>query len=163
MHSCLYAFRVSAFDISVVGEADLQDLLPLVRGYLDFYEVDPRDEAVLALSRALIADPEREGVQLVARTADGRAMGFATIFWYWSTLSAARIALMNDLFVDPDARGAGLADALIERCVEVCRQRGDIASLCWQTAKENHRAQAVYERVGGVRGEWLDYSIAIRG
>ncbi len=32
-------------------------------------------------------------------------------------------------------------------------------SLGWQTAKDNLRAQAVYDRVGGTREEWLDYSI----
>ena len=53
--------------ITVVAEADLEDLLPLLRGYCDFYEVDPPDDALLALSRALIADPEREGLQLIAR------------------------------------------------------------------------------------------------
>ena len=52
--------------ISVVGEADLEDLLPLLRGYCDFYEVAPSDDALLAVSRALIADPEREGLQLIA-------------------------------------------------------------------------------------------------
>ena len=47
--------------ITRVGEADLDELLPLLRGYCDFYEVSPSDEALLAVSRALIADPEREG------------------------------------------------------------------------------------------------------
>ena len=40
-----------------VAEADLTELLPLMRAYCDFYEVAPSDEALLALSRALIADP----------------------------------------------------------------------------------------------------------
>ena len=93
--------------IAAVGEEDLADLLPLVRGYADFYGVAPTDEDLLALSRALIADPAREGVQFLARTHDGRAVGFATVFWLWSTLSARRVGLMNDLFVAPDARGAG--------------------------------------------------------
>ena len=44
-----------------VREEDLDDLLPLMRAYCDFYEVAPSDEALLAMSRALIADPEREG------------------------------------------------------------------------------------------------------
>ena len=39
-----------------------------MRGYADFYEVSPTDEDLLALSRALIADPAREGVQFLART-----------------------------------------------------------------------------------------------
>ena len=59
-----------------VGEDDLADLLPLLRGYCDFYEVAPSDEALLAMCRALIADPEREGVQLIARDAPtARALG----------------------------------------------------------------------------------------
>ncbi len=144
--------------IELVGEADLDDLLPLMRGYCDFYEVAPSDDALLAMSRALIADPEREGVQLIARDDSGRAMGFATIFWTWSTLSAARIAVMNDLFVSSDARGTGLADALISACVDRARERGAV-SLDWKTAKDNHRAQTVYDRVGGKREEWLDYSL----
>lgn len=147
-----------ALRIQTVAEGDLGDLLPLVRGYCDFYEVAPSDDALLALSRALIADPEREGLQLLARNEEGRALGFATIFWTWSTLSAERIGVMNDLFVIPDARGSGAAEALISECAERCRARG-AASLGWQTAKDNHRAQAVYDRVGGVRSEWLDYSL----
>ncbi len=148
--------------VEVVTPEDLDDLLPLVRGYLDFYEVDPPEAAVHELSRALLADPEREGVQLIARDEAGAAIGFATIFWTWSTLRAARIAVMNDLFVTSEARGTGAADALIAACVETCRERGDIASLGWQTAKGNLRAQAVYDRVGGVRAEWVDYSIDTR-
>ena len=146
--------------ISIVGEANFAELLPLMRGYCDFYEVNPPDDALLAMSRQLIADPEREGVQLIARDDEGSAVGFATIFWTWTTLSAARIGVMNDLYVSADARGGGLADALIAECVERCRQRG-ATSLGWQTAKDNERAQAVYERVGGKREEWLDYSIDV--
>ena len=139
-----------------------------MRGYCDFYEVSPSDEALLALSRALIADPEHEGLQLIGRDeatqgdTGGRAIGFATIFWTWTTLSASRIGVMNDLFVAGDARGGGLADALIRECVERCRARG-ATSIGWQTAKDNHRAQAVYKRVGGERSEWLDYSIDVAG
>lgn len=146
--------------IAIVGEEELPELTPLMRGYCDFYGVAPSDADLLAMARALIADPEREGLQLIAREAGGGAVGFATIFWSWSTLRAARIGVMNDLFVAADARGSGVAAALIEACVERCRERG-AASLGWQTAKENHRAQAVYERVGGVREEWLDYSLAV--
>src|SRR5688572_27928954 len=105
---------MGAHEIGIVEERDLEELLPLMRGYCDFYEVDPSDADLLAMSRVLIDDPEREGLQLIARDADGTAVGFATIFWTWTTLSAARLAVMNDLFVSPGARGGGLADALIE-------------------------------------------------
>ena len=146
--------------IHPVGEADLAELLPLMRAYCDFYRVDPTDEDLLAMARALIADPDGEGVQLLARADDGSAVGFATVFWSWTTLSASRIGVMNDLFVDPSARGGGVAEALIAECVQRCRQRG-ARSLGWQTAKDNHRAQAVYERVDAVREEWVDYSLEL--
>ena len=151
---------MDALRIELVGEADLDELLPLMRGYCDFYGVSPSDDALLSLSRALIADPEHEGLQLIARDAAGWAVGFATIFWTWSTLSADRLAVMNDLFVAAAARGQGVADALIEACAERCRVRG-VPTLGWQTAKDNRRAQAVYERLGAVRDEWLDYSLEV--
>jgi len=150
--------------ISRVEENDLEDLLPLLRGYCEFYEVDPSDDALLALCRALIADPEREGLQLIARGVGGdgvRAVGFATLYWTWQTLNAARLGVMNDLFIAPEARGSGLADRLIAACRERCAEHG-AGELAWQTAKDNHRAQAVYERVGGHRSEWLDYSLPVR-
>ena len=146
--------------ITSVGEDDLGDLLPLMRAYCDFYEVDPSDDALLALSRALIADHEREGLQLIARAPDGAAVGFATLYWTWQTTSASRLGVMNDLFVSEAARGTGLADRLIAACRERCAEHG-ARTLAWQTAKDNHRAQKVYERVGGRRSEWLDYSLPV--
>jgi RimJ/RimL family protein N-acetyltransferase len=149
--------------IALVTEADLGELLPLMRGYCDFYRVDPSDDALLAMSRALIADPEHEGVQLLVREdGTGRAVGFATIFWTWSTSSAARIGTMNDLYVAPEARGSGAAEALIEACVERCRRRG-ATRLEWQTAPDNRRAQAVYDRIGGRREGWVDYWLPASG
>ena len=93
--------------ISKVSQLDLSELLPLMRAYCDFYEVEPRDDRLVAMSRSLIDDPS-EGVQLLARAEDGKAVGFATIFWGWSTLDAGRHGLMNDLFVVPDLRGGGV-------------------------------------------------------
>lgn len=146
--------------IQPVTEEDLPELLGLVRLYCDFYEVQPADEALLAMSRSLLANPEREGMQLIARNETGRATGFATIFWCWNTLIAARIGIMNDLYVIEEARGTGVAEALIAACGERCRSHG-AAELCWQTAKDNRRAQTVYERVGADSAEWLDYSLQV--
>lgn len=148
--------KPTGLEIALVAEGDLDDLLPLMRSYCDFYRVHPRDDQLLALARALIADPRMEGVQLLARGAGSVALGFATVFWTWSTLSASRIGVMNDLFVVPQARGLGVGEALIEACVGLCRDRG-ASSLGWQTARDNHRAQRLYERVGARREEWIDY------
>jgi GNAT superfamily N-acetyltransferase len=148
--------------ITQVDAADLPDLLPLVRAYCDFYQVSPSDRELLELSRALLADPQREGLQLLARDDAGRAVGFATLYWSWQTLAAARVGVMNDLFVAPEARGMGVAEGLIAACVERCRDHG-ATLLVWQTARDNHRAQAVYARVGATRDDrWLDYELPVQ-
>src|SRR5215211_3215605 len=148
-------------EIAVVGPADLPELLPLMRAYCDFYQVAPEDQALLALSQALLADPQREGLQLLARDDAGRAVGFATLYWTWQTLAAARVGVMNDLYVAAEARGIGVAEGLIAACLERCREHG-AAQLIWQTARDNHRAQAVYERVGATRDDrWLDYQLSV--
>lgn len=159
LHSAV-RFNVCVARIAPVREEDLAALLPLMRAYCDFYGAAPEDAALLALARALLADPDGEGVQLIAREPAGEAVGFATVYWSWSTTRAERIGVMNDLYVAPEARGGGLADALIRACAERCRERG-ARSLEWQTAPDNHRAQAVYERVGGIRSQWLDYALEV--
>ena len=67
---------------------------------------------------------------------------------------------MNDLFVIPSARGKGWADALIDSCGGLCRER-QIRTLVWQTALDNERAQGVYKRVGGESSRWLDWSLDV--
>lgn len=146
-----------SFTVSRVAEADLPALLPLMRGYSDFYEVNPADDDLLALSRALIANPDFDGIQLIARDDEaGAALGFATVYWMWSTSRAARIGVMNDLFTAAEARRRGVGAALIRACLAAVRGRG-AALLQWQTARDNLAAQALYESVGGVREEWYDY------
>jgi GNAT superfamily N-acetyltransferase len=147
--------------ITMVGSTDLAELLPLMRAYCDFYQVTPGDRELLELSRALLADPQLEGLQLLARDDAGQAVGFATLYWTWQTLAAARVGVMNDLFVAAEARGMGVAEQLIAACLERCRERG-ATRLIWQTARDNHRAQAVYARVGATRDDrWLDYDLPV--
>jgi GNAT superfamily N-acetyltransferase len=152
---------LGSYSVATVTAEDLQELLPLMRSYCDFYDTAPSDEQLLDLSRALLTDAELEGVQVIARDERMVAAGFATVFWSWDTTEGARIGVMNDLFVAPEARGSGVADRLVEACVERCKRRGAVR-LEWQTAPDNARAQAVYDRLGGVRERWLVYSLPTR-
>jgi GNAT superfamily N-acetyltransferase len=117
---------------------------------------------LIALSRPLLVDPQCKGLQLLARDYAGRAVGFATLYWSWQTLVAAHVGVMNDLFVAPEARGMGVAEGLIAACLERCREHG-ATRLVWQTASDNHRAHAVYARVGATRDDrWLDYQLPVQ-
>jgi GNAT superfamily N-acetyltransferase len=146
-------------EVRPAREDEVEDLLPLIRGYCDFYEADPPDDGLREMAKVLIADPE-EGVIFIARDGDGKAVGFAAMGWKWSSLSAARAGVLEDLFVSPDARGKGLAEALIEACADRCRERG-AAKLEWVTATDNQRAQKVYDRIGGKGETWMNYELEL--
>jgi GNAT superfamily N-acetyltransferase len=146
--------------IELAGEDDLADLLPMMRAYCDFYETSPGDDELEALSRALLADPEHEGIQLIARGDEGEPLGFATVYWYWQTTVPGRAALMNDLFVVPKARGQGVGRSLIEECRSRARDHGAI-QLLWETAPDNETAQRLYRTFGAGEERWISYSLDV--
>jgi GNAT superfamily N-acetyltransferase len=142
--------------IETVTASDLPELMPMLRSYCDFYRVDPPDDRLLALANSLIENPD-EGVQLIAR-GDGTPLGFATIYWSWQTLYAARVGVLNDLYVESAARGTGTGRALIDRGLQLCRERG-AEKLVWETAPDNVTAQRLYDGIGAEKSTWLSYEL----
>jgi GNAT superfamily N-acetyltransferase len=140
-------------------DSDIPALMPLMRGYCEFYEANPSDAGLDEMARALIASTDGQGMLLVADDG-GEVIGFAAVGWKWSSLRAARIAVLEDLFVAPEARGQGAADALIEACASRARDNG-APVMTWLTAPDNHRAQAVYDRVGGRSETFLEYELEL--
>jgi len=145
-------------EIRPATEEDLGELLPLMRAYCDFYESSPTDEGVTTMARTLITDPS-QGVVFIARQG-GRAIGFATLDWKWSMLKGARIGYLEDLFIDPTARGGGTADALIQACANRCREL-DMPAMEWLTAPDNRRAQKVYNRTGAESDTYVEYDLEL--
>jgi GNAT superfamily N-acetyltransferase len=140
-------------------EDDLPSVVPLLRAYCEFYESSPPQDDLVALAAKLIDGPDAEGMLFVADEGGG-PIGFATVDWKWSTTRAARIAVMEDLYVAPEARGRGVADSLIEACAGRARELG-APVMTWMTAPDNHRAQAVYDRSGATAGTWLEYELEL--
>jgi hypothetical protein len=85
---------------------EVDELLPLMRAYCDFYEFDPPDEGLREMLETLIGDPE-QGAVFIARDEAGAAVGLATLGWRWSASRGARIGHLEDLFVSPESRGKG--------------------------------------------------------
>ena len=136
----------------------MEELLPLMRAYCEFYEAVPPDDGLREMASTLIEDPA-QGALFIARDG-GEAIGFATVDWKWSSLKGARIGYLEDIFVAPDARGRGTADALIAACAERCRELG-MPALEWLTAPDNRRAQAVYDRTGASSETLLEYDLEL--
>lgn len=149
---------MAEIQISEALERDVPELLPLMRGYCDFYGTNPPDSGLEEMAIALIGG---EGVVFTARGAgESRLSGFATSAVKWSMLRGARVALLDDLFVEAGARGRGIGERLIDACSEWARARGAVA-LEWQTALDNETAQGLYDRIGAKPSKWLDYELEL--
>jgi GNAT superfamily N-acetyltransferase len=147
----------------VIREAtndDLPALMPLLRGYCDFYESNPSDEGLEAMARDVIAAPEDRAFLLVTTDDTGEVVGFALNQWKWSSLRGARVVVLDDLFVAESARGQGLADALIQAVADVARRYG-APIVSWFTMPDNKRAHTVYDRVGAKGETLLEYELEL--
>jgi GNAT superfamily N-acetyltransferase len=136
---------------------DLDGLRTLMHAYIvDFYEYrPPSDQQITNLIECLLE--QQEGIQFVAES-DGLLVGFATLYFTFSTLRAKRVVVLNDLFLQETARGTGAAAKLFGACQEYAARNG-YASMSWTTAEDNHRAQRFYDKMGGERGKWLTYTL----
>ncbi|HEY5803201.1 MAG TPA: GNAT family N-acetyltransferase [Lysobacter sp.] len=127
--------------------ADLDQLAPLFDAYRMFYD-QPQDPG---LARAFLAERigNDESVVLLA-TVDGAAAGFTQLYPGFSSVRAARVWLLNDLFVAPGARRHGVGQALLAAATAFARETG-AARLELETMPDNVTAQALYESTGWQR------------
>jgi len=145
--------------IAAVNAAEYESLLPLIGAYQRFYEVEQVDEERNRDFFRRFLAPSEEGMLLGAR-ADGELIGYACLYWHFSSTRAVETVLMNDLFVSEAVRGRGVGRALIEASAEVARERG-AAHLEWATAPDNLTAQRLYDSIGAERSEWVEYELGL--
>jgi GNAT superfamily N-acetyltransferase len=145
--------------VEPIAEGQYEALLPLIAAYQGFYEVEDVDaDRNRTFFRRFIA-PSEDGLLLGAW--DGEELvGYACLYWHFTSLAAAEAILMNDLFVDPRARGRGVGRALIEASREVARERG-AHHLEWSTAPGNTRAQSLYDSTGAEKSAWIEYELGV--
>lgn len=125
-------------------------IAPLFDAYRQFYEQPADADAALAFVTARL---ERgESVILLARRPDGSAQGFCQLYPSFCSVLAAPIYVLYDLFVVPDARRLGVGRALLLAAEAHARATGH-ARMDLTTARNNLRAQALYESLGWVRDE----------
>ncbi|CAF1446539.1 unnamed protein product [Rotaria sp. Silwood1] len=90
-------------------------------------EVSMNSPKVTSVSRALIANPKQEGIQLLFRHVHHeKAVGFGILSWSRLTLKSGRLAIMKDFYVDQSYRGQGIADLLIGECARYAREHGGL-------------------------------------
>ena len=112
-------------------------------GYLAFYGEDLA-EAVTAATWRRILDPASPVFARLAET-DGALVGMTVNVLHEGTWTTAPICYLEDLFVAPEARGAGIGRELIGDLVAMGKARG-WSRLYWHTKSENVQARRLYER-----------------
>nr|WP_299999981.1 GNAT family N-acetyltransferase [uncultured Cedecea sp.] len=129
---------------------DLQQWTILWQGYLTFYESD-LPASVSALTWERLGDPSEPIRGIAAFDEKGVMLGFTHFIYHRSSWSATHYCYLEDLFTAPDARGKGVARALIE-AVRVQAMADNCSRLYWHTHENNILAQALYERVATQSG-----------
>lgn len=112
--------------------------------YTRFYQREPV-EAITRHTWARILDPAAPVHAIVADSADGGIVGIANYLIHENTSALTPVCYLQDLFVDPAARAAGVGRQLIDALWAEVKANG-WASLYWQTKENNYRARALYDK-----------------
>jgi GNAT superfamily N-acetyltransferase len=145
--------------VEPVSAQQLETLLPMIAAYQRFYEVEDVDETRNRAFFSRFLAPSEDGMLLGAWRGDD-LLGYACLYWHFTSLVPAETVLMNDLYVDETHRGEGIGRALIEASAEVARKRS-AHQLEWATAPDNKTAQRLYDRTGAERSEWIEYELRL--
>lgn len=138
--------------------SDLEALAPLFDGYRQFYG---RAGDLSAATEFLSARFNRnESVLFIAHEGE-KAVGFTQLYPSFSSVSLARIFVLNDLFVDEHARRKGVASRLMTAAVDYASSFGAVR-VSLSTATSNDAAQRLYQSSGWQRDEqFLVYHFAV--
>jgi GNAT superfamily N-acetyltransferase len=132
---------------------DLDLVIEFVRALADYER----------LADAVVLDPvlfgchlfgEKPMAEVLIGEVNGVPRGFALFFHNFSTFEGRPGIYLEDLFVDPAARGAGLGKALLARLAQLAMERG-CARLEWSVLDWNEPAIKFYESLGAsAMDEW---------
>jgi GNAT superfamily N-acetyltransferase len=126
------------------------DDLDLVIGFIRALAEYERLADAVVLDRTLIGCHlfgDKPMAEVLIGEIDGAPRGFALFFHNFSTFEGKPGIYLEDLFVDPEARGAGLGKALLARLAQLAMERG-CARLEWSVLDWNEPSIEFYKSLG---------------
>ncbi len=126
------------------------DDLPLIAGLIRALAAYEKLAHEVRFDQAVLRDKlfgPRPYAEVIIGEIDGQAQGFALFFHNFSTFEGKPGVYLEDLFVQPAARGSGLGKALLARLAAIAVER-DCARLEWSVLDWNEPAIGFYKRLG---------------
>ena len=138
--------------------SDLDAVSILFDAYRQFYGQTSDEDAAKTFLRARFE--HGQSVVLLAES-QGQAVGFTQLYPSFSSVSMARVFVLNDLFMAPTARRLGVGEALLTAAADHARQLGAVR-LSLNTDVQNLAAQALYASMGWERDQkFYAYHLAL--
>ena len=128
--------------------ADEADWRRLWTGYLKFYQTSVPEEVYASTFARLLGDDARDFNALVAEV-DGQLLGLTHYLFHRHAWHIEEVCHLQDLYVDPQARGTGLGRKLIE-AVYARADAAGAPAVYWLTQDFNHEARQLYDRIAQV-------------
>ena len=147
------------YQVRPATESDRSQWNPLWQGYLEFYQSSLADE-ITDLLWQRIMDPAHEIQCRVAASDDDNLVGMVHFFPHTHTWYAQPVCYLNDLFVLPGIRGAGVGKLLIDAVIDVARQQ-EWAEVYWHTQSRNSVARGLYDKITGGTDGFVNYTIDV--
>jgi GNAT superfamily N-acetyltransferase len=126
--------------------ADEAEWRRLWTGYLDYYETTVPEVVYATTFARLLGEDPQDFNGLIAEV-DGRASGLAHYLFHRHCWKVENVCYLQDLYVDPAARGTGLGRRLIEAVYAAADANGTPA-VYWLTQDFNATGRRLYDRIG---------------
>lgn len=158
----LAQFNTAPFMTILIQQANINDverIAPVFDAYRVFYQ-QPSD---LDLARRFIFErlKNQESILFLASDTSGQTLGFVQLYPSYSSVSAQRLWILNDLYVHQSARRQGIARKLMDRARDFAIST-KAKGLFLETAHDNYQGQSLYTALGYQKNSEYYYFLDLR-
>ncbi|MCP1675984.1 GNAT superfamily N-acetyltransferase [Natronocella acetinitrilica] len=146
---------MSEFSTGPLRQDERESWGALFDGYAAFYKLTMTRE-IADRVWGWLHDPHHPLECLGVRTRDGSLIGIAHVRACPRPLGGCDVGFLDDMFVAPELRGSGAADALFDGLEALARER-DWPAIRWITQHYNARGRAFYDRYTGGPSDFIMY------
>ena len=142
--------------IEFVSKDNLEEVLPLIRKYQEFYKITDISDARNREFFSQFGESNPFGCQFLFRE-EKQVLGFACVYFTHNSTLPAKVGVLNDLYCVPASRGKGIGRQLVEHCHAYVVDNG-AARLQWVTAPDNEPANRLYQSMNTQQSNWHFYT-----